>query len=153
MPLANLPMQVRTSDDDWIGTVDALLGKGAAVIIDLSERSESVEIESELVRRNVVAERVVSLVDGRAVNSDFDTVERAVSTYTPSYLNRPLGNLVKVAMVIAIWAVNAGVLRWMVLIVLPFVLIPSISRADRRSLREAVRSAVAFSSERTAELA
>jgi hypothetical protein len=65
-PLLSLPVQLRTSDEEWEKTIASLAAKAAMVVMDVTERSPSVEREAGIVAQQVQAERVICLADRRA---------------------------------------------------------------------------------------
>jgi uncharacterized membrane protein YhaH (DUF805 family) len=83
--LSNLPIQVKTTDSDWKETVEKLMQKASCVIIDLSDKSQSVEFERNLAHKIMPADRIISIGDSRGM-SFVHQGELAVG-YQPSFLN------------------------------------------------------------------
>jgi uncharacterized membrane protein YhaH (DUF805 family) len=145
-PLRNLPIQIKTTDENWIETVEKLLQKTYCVVIDISDRSPSIEMERRLIGKYISQDCVVALVDQRRMTDESaDQPIRSGIRYIPSYWNwnSAVMIFVKVGIVLAIWLFNyKSVWGWVVLLLLPFLFLPSVSRKERGEIRSAVLSAV-----------
>ena len=141
-PLKNLPIQIKTSDETWIETVGMLVSRANAIIVDLSARSPSIELEQRLIEENGARQRMVALAeDQSATRVHADEMLASAIRYSPSFLNSAVSSLVKVGMVLAVWYMNPGrVAGWLALLTLPFLVTRSVSRATRKVMREAIRS-------------
>jgi len=65
-PLGSLPVQLRTSDESWEQAIAKLTSEAAAVVMDLTESSASIEKEIRLVAQHNQPERVLWLIDYRS---------------------------------------------------------------------------------------
>jgi hypothetical protein len=143
-PLKNLPIQIRTTDKEWVQTVEKLLQNADCVIIDVSEPSPSVELERQLISRLVPQDRVVVLAREQAtVVQPSDVLPQSATRYSPRFLNSTVSSLVKTLNALSVWLVNMdSVWGWLSLCVIPILIMPSISRAERRRIREAIQRAM-----------
>jgi len=117
--LSNLPIQVKTTDSDWKETVEKLMQKASCVIINLSDKSQSVEFERNLAHKIMPADRIISIGDSRGM-SFVHQGELAVG-YQPSFLNSWLSCLIKVGLTLVIWLRNTdSIWGWIALLFLPF---------------------------------
>jgi hypothetical protein len=138
-PLKNLPIQCKTNDATWTQTVETLVAKAHCVIIDISERSPSIETEWQLVQKVGAQDRVVALADPRLASGDLMRACSSVIRYSPNFRHSALSCAVKVALAAFVWFNNTDSLwGWLVLLLVPFLIKPSISRAAKRDLRSAV---------------
>jgi uncharacterized membrane protein YhaH (DUF805 family) len=143
-PLKNLPLQVKTTDEAWIETVGKLISRASCTIVDLSATSPSIEVERQLIAKSGALDRVVVLADELSmINAPSDDILRSAITYSPSLLNSAVSTLAKVSSVLAVWLFNwASLWGWISLLVLPFVVTPSVSRATRRAMRESIQARI-----------
>ena len=143
-PFKNLPIQIRTSDEAWIENVGELVRRARAIVVDLSARSPSIEVEQRLIDEKGARERVLVLAEERdATRMRHDEVPESAIRYSPSFMNSAVWSFVKVGSVLALWYLNPEHLwGWLALLTLPFLVMPSVSRATRRAMREAIRSRV-----------
>jgi uncharacterized membrane protein YhaH (DUF805 family) len=143
-PLKNLPIQIKTTDKEWMQTVEKLLSNAKCVIIDLSDRSPSVEFERQLIDRVVPRGRVVVLAGERTVLTDpSDQLLRSAVRYSPRFVNSAASCLAKVGIIVAVWWLNIeSVWAWLSLCVIPFLIMPAVSMAERKRIREAIQKAI-----------
>ena len=92
--------------------------------------------------RNGASERLVVLADEQStINAPPDDMLRSAIAYSPSLLNSAVSSFVKVGGVLALWFVNwESLWGWLPLLVLPYVVTPSVSRATRRAMRESIHT-------------
>lgn len=64
-PLRSLPVQLRTSDAEWEQAIATLAAEAGMVVMDITERSASVEKEIDMVAGYVQPERVLYLTNRR----------------------------------------------------------------------------------------
>jgi hypothetical protein len=142
--LKNLPIQVKTSDKQWTETVERILQNATCVIVDLSERSQSIELEMQMIDQNVSRERVIVLLDRRKmVDDSSDLLFTSAIRYSPSFVKSAMRCLVKVGLILMVWWFNMeSIWGWVPLLILPFLIMPSVSRGERSEIREALRTAM-----------
>lgn len=143
-PLKNLPIQVRTTDEAWIETVEKLISRASCIIVDLSVTSPSIELERQLIERNGALDRLVVLADEQStINAPPDDMLRSAIPYSPSLLNSAVSSFAKVGIILAVWLTNwERIWGWLALLTLPFVVTPSVSRATRKEMRESIHTRI-----------
>jgi uncharacterized membrane protein YhaH (DUF805 family) len=143
-PWSNLPIQIRTTDARWQRTVEELLKKTSCVLIDVSDKSPSIELERHLVERNVPKDRIIVLMNANSTAvKPSDKSESSAIRYSPKLLNAALSCLLKMGFVILILVNNAEhVFTWPLVIILPFLIMPAVSRSERMQIRSAIAAAL-----------
>jgi len=66
-PLGSLPVQLRSSDEGWEKAIARLTSEAGAVVMDITERSASVDREISMVAQHAQPERVLYLLDRRSM--------------------------------------------------------------------------------------
>jgi hypothetical protein len=101
-------------------------------------------VERQLIAKSGALDRLVVLADEQSmVNAPADDILRSAIAYSPSLLNSAVSTLAKVGSLLAAWLLNwASLWGWISLLVLPFVVTPSVSRATTRALRESIQARI-----------
>lgn len=143
-PLKNLPVQIKTTDEAWIETVGKLISRASCIIVDLSATSPSIEVERQLIAKSGALDRLVVLADKQSmIDAPPDDILQSAIAYSPNLLNSAVSTSAKVGTVLAVWRFNSASLwGWVSLLVLPFVVTPSVSRATRNAMRESIQTTI-----------
>jgi uncharacterized RDD family membrane protein YckC len=161
-PLASCPLPVAARDIEWEDQVEKLARAAGCVVIDVSDRSEAIAREIDIVKRCTTPEKVVWLSEHGAPNADgLQSGPGHIVRYRRSWRAATV-RIVFELLAVAVVAVVVGgtlaadprlaaVTAWLpvvvgvalVAIAAPVILQPSVNRAARRELKDALRGALA----------
>lgn len=143
-PWRNLPIQIKTTDAEWQPTVERLLGRARCVVIDVSEESPGVAIEREMIEKVVPNQRVVALKSASSSSRLGPFLSSCnVVDYSSSFLHGALPSAFKVAFMLLILSRNPqNFYVWPVIFILPFLVMPAVSRRNRRRISAAITAAL-----------